>query len=76
MKVCFKHEQFDSDVSSGTDHVMYQWITLLGAFSMYLKLILLIQVVSLFQLVSQVTDTQGTYVPSPNPRERQACNLI
>jgi hypothetical protein len=32
MKVCFRHEQFDSDVSSGTDHALYQWVNLCIAF--------------------------------------------
>lgn len=32
MKVCFHHELFDVDVSSGTIHALYQWFELLQAF--------------------------------------------
>lgn len=32
MKICFYHEDFDTDVSSGTIHAQYQWFELLHAF--------------------------------------------
>jgi len=32
MKVCFFHEDFDKDVSSGTRHAAYQWVELLLSF--------------------------------------------
>jgi len=33
MKVCFYHEPFDTDVSSGTIHALYQWFELFQAFN-------------------------------------------
>lgn len=35
MKVCFHHDYFDVDVSSGTIHSMYQWFDLLHAFGVF-----------------------------------------
>ena len=32
MKVCFHHQPFDVDVSSGTIHAFYQWFELFHAF--------------------------------------------
>ena len=32
MKLCFHHQDFDIDVSSGTVHALYQWFELLLAF--------------------------------------------
>lgn len=32
MKVCFHHQPFDVDVSSGTIHALYQWFELFHAF--------------------------------------------
>ena len=32
MKVCFHHQDFDVDVSSGTSHALYQWHVLFYAF--------------------------------------------
>ena len=32
MKLCFHHELFDDDVSSGTIHALYQWFELCHAF--------------------------------------------
>jgi hypothetical protein len=32
MRVCFHHQDFDVDVSSGTSHALYQWFELLQAF--------------------------------------------
>ena len=33
MKICFHHEDFDRDVSSGTIHSLHQWVELSTAFS-------------------------------------------
>jgi hypothetical protein len=33
VRVCFHHEDFDRDVSSGTIHSLHQWVELCNAFS-------------------------------------------
>jgi hypothetical protein len=34
-RVCFHHDHFDVDVSSGTSHALYQWFELLHAFNVF-----------------------------------------
>jgi hypothetical protein len=34
-RVCFHHDHFDRDVSSGTSHALYQWFELLHAFNVF-----------------------------------------